>query len=86
MEIGWILKVENLPRHREPPGDASVWLAVARVCFVGVSLEVYLWTISRTVAGVILAFTLFGVFVHLLSLAATLHYNCPYQTPPSILV
>jgi len=42
--------------------------------------------ISRTVAGVTL-FTLFGVTLCIfLTLAATLYYDCPYQTPPFILV
>ncbi|KAF9643572.1 hypothetical protein BDM02DRAFT_3104244, partial [Thelephora ganbajun] len=46
------------------------------------ALSLYLWTISRTVAGVILAITLFGVTSYIfLTLAATFYYNCPYQTP-----
>ena len=54
---------------------------------LGCALSLYLWTISRTVAGFILAFTLFGLTSYVfLSLAATLYYDCPYQTPPSILV
>jgi len=53
---------------------------------LGCALSRYLWTISRTVAGVILTFTLFGLTSYVLfTLAATLYYNCPYQTPPSIL-
>ncbi|KAF9643511.1 hypothetical protein BDM02DRAFT_3104311, partial [Thelephora ganbajun] len=46
------------------------------------ALSLYLWTISRTVAGVIIAITLFGVTLYVfLTLAATIYYNCPYQTP-----
>ena len=53
---------------------------------LGCALSMYLWTISRTVAGVAIAVTLFGVTSYIsLSLAATPYYNCPYQTPPSIL-
>jgi len=53
---------------------------------LGCALSRYLWAISRTVAGVIVAFTLFGITFYLsFTLAATLYYNCPYQTPPSIL-
>jgi len=53
---------------------------------LGCALSRYLWTISHTVAGVIAAVTLFGVTLYVcLSLAATIYYNCPYQTPPSIL-
>ena len=54
---------------------------------LGCALTLYLWTISRTVAGVIMAFTLFGLTSYIFfTLVATLHYNCPYQTPPSILI
>jgi len=54
---------------------------------LGGALAVYLWKISRTVAQVILAFTLFGAALHVLfSLAATFYRNCPYQTPPSIII
>jgi len=53
---------------------------------LGCALSRYLWTINRTVTGVTVAVTLFGVTSYVfLSLAATLYYNCPYQTPPSIL-
>jgi len=54
---------------------------------LGCALSRYLWAISRTVAGVILTFTLFGITFYLtFTLAATLSYDCPYQTPPSILI
>jgi len=62
-----------------------VTLQLALLLF-GCALSRYLWAISRTVAGVIVVITLFGVTSYVfLSLAATLYYNCPYQTPPSIL-
>ncbi|KAF9781605.1 hypothetical protein BJ322DRAFT_988766, partial [Thelephora terrestris] len=51
---------------------------------LGCALTLYLWTISPTVAGVILAFTLFGIASYgFFTLTATFHYDCPYQTPPS---
>ncbi|KAF9781606.1 hypothetical protein BJ322DRAFT_232845 [Thelephora terrestris] len=54
---------------------------------LGGALTLYLWTISQTVAGVILAFTLFGIASYaFFTLTATFHYDCPYQTPPSILI
>ena len=54
---------------------------------LGCALSRYLWTISHTVAGVIIGVMLFGVTSYaFLTLAATLYYNCPYQTPPSILI
>ena len=50
------------------------------------ALSLYLWNISRTVAGVILAFALLGLASYtFFTIAATFHYHCPYQTPPSIL-
>ena len=53
---------------------------------LGCALSLYLWTTSRTVARVILAFTLSGVILYIFfTLAASLYYDCPYQTPTSIL-
>ena len=69
------LAIESLP----------VMLQLA-LLLLGCALSRYLWTISRTIAAVIIAVTLFGVTLYVfLTLAATLYYNCPYQTPPSIL-
>ena len=69
------LVIESLP----------VMLQLA-LLLLGCALSQYLWTISRTVAGVIAAMTLFGITSYVFfTLAATLYYNCPYQTPPSIL-
>jgi len=53
---------------------------------LGCALSLYLWAISRTVAWVAITVTLFGLTSHIfLTVVATLYYNCPYQTPPSIL-
>jgi len=69
------LVIESLP----------VMLQLA-LLLLGCALSKYLWTIDHTVAGVIITVTLFGVTSYIiLTLAATLYYNCPYQTPPSIL-
>ena len=69
------LVIESLP----------VMLQLA-LLLLGCALSRYLWMISRTVAGVIVAMTLFGLTSYIFfTLAATLYYNCPYQTPPSIL-
>ena len=55
------------------------------VLLLGCALSRYLWIISRTIAGIILAITLLGVAIYIiLTLAATIHYNCPYQTPLSV--
>ena len=69
------LAIESLP----------VMLQLA-LLLLGCALSHYLWMISRPVAAVVVTVTLFGVTSYVfLILAATLHYNCPYQTPPSIL-
>ena len=70
------LAIESLP----------VTLQLA-LLLLGCALTLYLWTISRTIAGVILAFTLFGITSYtFFTLAGTFYYNCPYQTPLSILI
>ena len=70
------LVIESLP----------VMLQIALLLFAG-ALSRYLWTISRAVAGVVIAATLFGVASYVFfTLAAALYHNCPYQTPPSILI
>jgi len=54
---------------------------------LGCALSLYLWTISRTVAGVAIAVTTFGVALYLFfTLAATSFYSCPYQTPLSLVI
>ena len=54
---------------------------------LGSALSLYLWNISRTVAGVIIAFMLLGVTSYLsLTLVAILYDHCPYQTPLSIII
>ncbi|KAF9642485.1 hypothetical protein BDM02DRAFT_2091673 [Thelephora ganbajun] len=73
-EWGFYLAIESLP----------VVLQLA-LLLLGGALSLYLWTISRTVAGVIIAITLFVVTLYIfLTLAATFYHNCPYQTPLSI--
>ena len=75
IEWNFELVIESLP----------VMLQLA-LLLLGCALARYLWAISRTVAGVILAFTLLGITSYtFFTLVATLHYNCPYQTPLSTL-
>jgi len=70
------IAIESLP----------VMLQFALLLF-GCALSIYLWTISRTVAWVILAFTLTVAIAYVFfTLAATPYYNCPYQTPLSIVI
>ena len=54
------------------------------LALLGSGLSLYLWSINRTVAGIVMATALFGFsFYTFLTLAAIFVYNCPYQTPPS---
>jgi len=54
---------------------------------LGCALSRYLWATSHTVARVVIAFTLFGVASYVsFTIAATLYYNCPYQTPLSTFI
>ena len=75
---GWHFRlvIESLP----------VMLQVA-LLLLGCALSQYLWTINHAVAGLIIAFTLFGVLSYtFFTLAASLSYDCPYQTPLSITI
>ena len=75
---GWRFRlvIESLP----------VMLQVA-LMLLGCALSKYLWTINRTVASFILAFTAFGVASYtFFTLAASLSYDCPYQTPLSAII
>jgi len=57
------------------------------VLLFGCALPLYLWTISRVVAGVVLGFTLAGIIVYaFFTLIAIFYCNCPYQTPLSIII
>jgi len=63
-----------------------VMLQIALV-LLGCALSQYLWTINRVVAGVIIAVTLFGFGFHfIVTIAAAVSYDCPFQTPPSIAI
>ena len=54
---------------------------------LGCALSRHLWLISRTVAGVAITSTLLGAIAYVcFTLAATLFYNCPYQTPASLII
>ena len=75
---GWRFRlvIESLP----------VMLQVA-LLLLGCALSKYLWTINRTVAGFILAFTVFGVTSYtFFTFTASLSYDCPYQTPLSTII
>ena len=61
-------------------------LQVALLLF-GYALSGYLSFINKVVAGVVIGFTTFGLlFYFLIVSAATLSYNCPFQTPISLII
>jgi len=52
---------------------------------LGYALSDYLFFINRVVSSVLIGFTTFGLLFYLLiTSAATLSYNCPFQTPLSL--
>jgi len=54
---------------------------------LGYALSSYLFSINRVVASVVIGFTTFGLlFYFLIVSAATLSYNCPFQTPLSLIL
>jgi hypothetical protein len=54
---------------------------------LGYALSNYLYFINKVVASVIIGFTGFGLLFYLLIVsAATLSYNCPFQTPASLVL
>ena len=59
----------------------------AALLLLGYALSNYLFFVNKTVASVIIGFTTFGLLFYLLIVsAATLSYNCPFQTPLSLLL
>jgi len=57
----------------------------AALLLLGYALSNYLFFINKTVASVLIGFTTFGIlFYCLIVSAATLSYNCPFQTPLSL--
>ena len=54
---------------------------------LGYALSNYLFFVNKTVASVIIGFASFGLLFYLLIVsAATLSYNCPFQTPVSLVL
>ena len=59
----------------------------AALLLLGYALSDYLFFINKVVASVIIGFAVFGLFFYFLIVsAATLSYNCPFQTPLSLLL
>jgi len=59
----------------------------AALLLLGYALSNYLFTLDRTVAGVLIGFSSFGILFYILIVsAATFSYNCPFQTPFSLII
>ena len=59
----------------------------AALLLLGYALSNYLFSIDRVVANVVIGFTVSGLlFYFLVVSAATLSYNCPFQTPLPIIL
>jgi len=59
----------------------------AALLLLGYALSEYLYFINKVVAGVVIGFAGFGLLFYLLTVsAAVLSYNCPFQTPPSLVI
>ena len=59
----------------------------AALLLLGYALSNYLFFVNKAIASVIMGFTTFGLLFYLLVVsAATLSYNCPFQTPLSLLL
>ena len=59
----------------------------AALLLLSYALSEYLYSINNVVASVIIGFTAFGLLFYLLIVsAATLSYNCPFQTPASLIL
>ena len=59
----------------------------AALLLLGYALSNYLFFINKPIASVVIGFTTFGLlFYCLIVSAATLSYNCPFQTPLSLVL
>ena len=59
----------------------------AALLLLGYALSDYLYFINRVVASVVIGFTAFGLlFYFLITSAGTLSFNCPFQTPLSLVL
>ena len=59
----------------------------AALLLLGYALSDYLYFIDKVVASVVISFTAFGLLFYLVIVsAATLSYNCPFQTPISLIL
>jgi len=54
---------------------------------LGLALSRYLWEVNRSVSSVVIGFTSFGfLFYMLIAAASVVSFDCPFQTPVSLLI
>ena len=54
---------------------------------LGCGLSQYMWTMNQTIAGTIIGVTGFGILLYIaIAIAGTISYECPYQTPLSLVL
>ena len=54
---------------------------------LGFALSRYLWEVNRSVSSVVIGFTSFGLLFYLLiTMASALSFDCPFQTPFSVVI
>ena len=54
---------------------------------LGCGLSQYMWTINQTIAGTIIGVTGFGILLYIsIVVAGTISYECPFQTPLSLVL
>ena len=59
----------------------------AALLLLSYALSDYLYSINKVVASILISFTAFGLLFYILIVsAATLSFNCPLQTPPSLIL
>ena len=72
--------------HIHPSIESLPVMLQFALLLLGCALSLYLWIISRTVAGIVVAVTLLGATSYVfLTLVATFYYNRPCQTPPILI-
>jgi len=97
-QVGMRGSVIYRSRHRQSKMNGMVtWhfdfvmeclpLMLQAALLLGFALSSYLFSINRVAASVVIDFTSFGLLFYLLIVsAATLSYNCPFQTPLSLIL
>jgi hypothetical protein len=76
--------------HRWPFGiviESLPILLQLSLLLLGAALSRFLWDVNRVVASVVTVFTAFGMLFYVcIVVAGTLSYECPFQTPASLIL